>query len=301
MAITPVTLSISGSDLTGSDATRNRTYVIDDTDILDDGMSILINGTPLHVGASNDYTFSDVTITFLNIIDNTDVITLIYFVGPTIESTYATPSDVKRILQLGVDFSTSTTPTRTEVEAFLNKAQDEIELLTKHAWREKTVTKEYYDLGTYYGNRTYGDLTTNGIPISMRHRAIIDFDNGEGDKIEVWNGSSYDDWVTARTEGRASDWWLDNEQGELFIKYFYPFFRIKAIRLTYRYGETTVPKDILDITAMIAAIKVLESDDRSSVISETGDATRLPYDPRIRNWQREIDKVIRNRTELVPI
>lgn len=90
MATTPITLSKTGANLTGTTGTANRTYVIVDTDIITSGMIIFVNGTPLQVGAGNDFTYtgSSATITFLNVVDDSDVITITYFV-----STFPTSGD----------------------------------------------------------------------------------------------------------------------------------------------------------------------------------------------------------------
>ena len=208
---------------------------------------------------------------------------------------YCSDTDVQRVLQIAA-FGAGTTPTKTQVEAFINEAEAEIDIRTRHAWRTVTVTNEFYDLQAYSQVHRNG----TGIPIYLKHRVITAFSSGT-DKIEVWNGSSYDEWIATKTEGRASDFWLDAEQGVLFLKYYFPYFTRKALRMTYRYGESSVPKDILKAAALIAAIKVLESDDRSGVIAETGDPTRVTYDTRITKWQKEIDRIIRNRTELTVI
>lgn len=369
---------------------------------------------------------------------------------------YCEVTDVQRILQLGIAFGAGTTPTSTQVEAFINRAEDEIDNRTGHAWREVTVTNEFYDLVAY----SQVNHRETGIPIYLRHRAIRTLTSSEGgtvsvddcetadwndsadmttatnsttfqegtkslsltkdgtatatastsktttnvnftgkdfnmwlyvistavlqklaasdclvirfgsdssnyyewtkdradlevgwnqiteldisnaettgtpvilssdytyigltaigsattwstddilmddllladvDKLEVWTGSSYSDWLDDKTEGRANDYWMDEEEGVLYLRYHFPYFTKKAVRMTYRYGESTVPNDIKEAAAMMAAIKVLESDDRSAVMAETGDPTRIVYDNRIRNWQREIDRIIRNRTEL---
>ena len=118
------------------------------------------------------------------------------------------------------------------------------------------------------------------------------------DKLEIWNGSSYDNWLVDRTQGRAEDFWIDHEQGILFLRLFYPYFVTKVIRMGYRYGETSVPKDIRRATALHASILLLESDDRSFLVSETGDSTRLTYAERIAQYEKQIEKILHNRTEI---
>ncbi len=109
----PKTLSIQGSDLTGTDGTANRTYTISDSGVLSDGMQLSINGTLLHEGASYDFTVSGSVITFLNIVDNSDIIQIIYFVGYSIPSfssntnlKYASPLMLVEILGLKTDVPT---------------------------------------------------------------------------------------------------------------------------------------------------------------------------------------------------
>lgn len=212
-----------------------------------------------------------------------------------ITTEYCEEADVQRILQKATVFSGSTTPTAVQVEDFINAAEDEIDQRTQHAWRLVTVTDEFYDLPSY-GHAGHHSFDP-GIKIHLRHRKITTLANGT-DKLEVWTGSEYEDWTGTRTEGRANDFWIDLEQGVLWIKYFYPFFTERAVRMTYRYGETSVPKDIRDATAMLAAIKVLQSDDRSAELNETGDPSRLPYDGRIAQWNAQVNRILKNRTEL---
>jgi len=215
-------------------------------------------------------------------------------------TTYAQNSDVTRILQT-VTFSGSTTPTDTQVDDFINAAEDEIDRATRHAWRTVTVTDEFYDIPPDYGvsSRYSSDP---GIPIHLRHREGKTLASGSGDKLEVWDGAVYVQWLTTMTEGRADDFWLDNEQGVLYLKTIWSsFFWKKGLRLTYRFGDATVPADIRDATAMLAAIKVLQNDDLSQNLNETGDPTRLSFDQRIVQWQKQIDKTIEGHTEFFVI
>ena len=211
-------------------------------------------------------------------------------------TTYCTVDDVRRILQTEFKFITDTMPTLNMVEDAINFAEDDIDHTTQHSWRTVRVTNEFYDIPTGSA-RAPVDYGAN-LQIYLRHRSVETLDTNSGDKLEVWTGSEYEDWTITRTEGRENDFWLDNEQGILFIRHFYPYFTRKAIRLTYRYGDSVIPKDIRDITAMIAAIQFLENDDRSGMLAETGDPTRLSYADRIDRMQKRIDKIIKNRTEL---
>lgn len=189
---------------------------------------------------------------------------------------YAMASDVQRTLGLEYAFSATTNPSKAEVEDFINEAEDEVDDFTRRAWRTKTVTEEIYDIPDvpyhYY----------TGIPIHLRREHVLDFDTNEGDKIELWTGTQWEDWVATKTSGRGNDYWLDNEKGVLYLHTRAIFYRERALRITYRYGETTVPKTIRAATAKLAASIILLNDDRSTVINETGNPQNAPYEARIR-------------------
>ena len=205
---------------------------------------------------------------------------------------YTTAANVSALLQITI--SGSTTPTTTQVETFIEEAEDQIDNITHHAWRSVTVTEEYYD---FPKNAQSYRNNVAGIPIFMRHRNITTFSSGT-DKIEIWDGSSWVDWVATKTEGRDGDYWLDNEQGVLYIRQFFPYFITKAVRLTYRYGESSVPGDIQEATTKMAAMKVIQMDDQTSNLNETGDPTRLSYDQRISQWNKDIKRILQNNTEM---
>ena len=92
----PRSVNTTGAGCTGSDGTANRTYVISDSNILTEGFTITINGTTLHQGAGKDFTFSTATVTFLNIVDNTDEIRINYFTGISTSESATLTSDTLR-------------------------------------------------------------------------------------------------------------------------------------------------------------------------------------------------------------
>ncbi len=218
--------------------------------------------------------------------------------------TYASNDDVKRILQLDFSFTTTTIPSSANVGSAIEEAEDIIDQDTQHAWRSTRIVNEFYDIpAVWYPYQGYSRGNVNAIPIHLRHRDILPIrtastTSSPADKIEIWNGDAYENWVTAKIQGRANDFWFDHEKGVLWLVYFYPFFRKEAVRMTYRYGQTTVPKDIRRATALNAAILILQQEDQSGNLNETGDPTRLTYDSRITQWRTEINRILRNRREI---
>jgi len=111
----PTRVNITGVDCTGTDGTANRTYVIQDNNVFSI-INIVINGTSLIEGVGNDYTFTGTTITFLNIVDDTDIIQIDYYVSTPVEDVgMGTTVTLIRFLHLLKTIPNLTTTTRETV------------------------------------------------------------------------------------------------------------------------------------------------------------------------------------------
>lgn len=209
--------------------------------------------------------------------------------------TYCTSKQVFDFLQLSrtysddTDFDAETFPTKNQVEEWIEENEDYIDEETLHAWRTISVSEETHNIPRSYN---YSD----GAKIFLNHRIITTLASGT-DKIEVWNGTEYVDYVATKTEGRNKDWWIDQKLGILFIKTFPRYFhRDYDVRVTYRFGETTVKKDIRKACVRLTAIDVLQSDDKSILIPEG--SSNISLETKSEKWQEQADKWIQNNREL---
>lgn len=173
---------------------------------------------------------------------------------------YCDPSDVARYfrtLEAGEGFTFDTNPTKEEVKSFIIEASERVDRFTGHAWRERQVTNEYHDIsGPYY--------YWAGTPLKLQKREIRSpFDPEKGDKLEIWDGNEWDDWVSKDSihYGRDQDYWINDSQGMLYV-YRRSFWweRYKGVRVTYRYGLDQVPADVQQATAMFTAATLIETD-----------------------------------------
>lgn len=149
-----------------------------------------------------------------------------------------------------------TNPTLGEVQQRIMAESDWIDEYTGHAWRDRQVVNEYRNFAeTYYWRA--------GMPIKLQKRDIrTPLDESEGDKIEFWQGDSYNEWVSdpAKTEGRNGDYWVNDTEGFLYVYRRQIFFRRhKEIRLTYRYGKDRIPQAVRDACAHRVAAWFLEA------------------------------------------
>lgn len=174
-------------------------------------------------------------------------------------NTYTTYKKVAALFQKPNVFTSSSNPSIEEVENLIQRAEDFIDFKTKHAWRERTVKEEYHDLNAYYS-------PYNGYPFYLSHSNVKDFSSSKGDKIEVWNGNSYVDYVVDKTEGRNQDYWLKNREGILYLREGVGWSITKdLIKVTYRFGGiNTLIDDADGISDSDTTITVDSTSDFSS-------------------------------------
>lgn len=162
---------------------------------------------------------------------------------------YTTSNKVARYLNLP-SFSSTTTPTDETVEDIIARIEGDIDNDTNTAWRERQVYQEMRNIETNY---VYG----SGIPIGVMFRPIQSFSTAKGDKLELWDGSSWIDWTATKTEGRANDYWIE-PPGTIWIVNEWASFRRARIRVTYRYGkfQTTTTSASIDSSGAVSTLSV---------------------------------------------
>lgn len=216
---------------------------------------------------------------------------------------YCTANQVASLLQVD-NFSISTKPTQAQVEEFINRAEDYIDFQTMHAWRQrysKSTTGADTSAPDYeYHSIEFDYKYQTGIPVFLEHRKIRSMDYSLGDRLEYFNGSNYEDWLQTKTEGRGNDWWVDYDNGILYLRAAYWVWRERplTIRVKYRYGEVNVPKDIEEACVKLSAISVLQSEHRTALLTDVGTTNYLNYDRLIQMWKEDVEKILSARREV---
>lgn len=211
---------------------------------------------------------------------------------------YATADDVACVLGLGSGYFTEVSnPTISDVERMIEQFEDYIDFRTQHAWRERRVSKyEYHRLG-YLGVRG-GWFVWLGFPIFLKHRKVKQFSKEQGDAFEVFNGSSWEDWLTTKTEGVNGDYWVDYDNGIIYVFGYWRYVGFKdfMVRVKYRYGEETVPKDITRACALLVAAHLVSVNDRLFMIPEGGTGVLTVRD-KAELWREEAERILDYRRE----
>lgn len=294
------TENFTGADASGSSGDTNRVLTLSNTSLTSsEDLKLFVNG--LRQVEDTNYTVNhlvaNTTIVFLNALYDPFLIVVDYFFTEAVGSSYCSSGQIFSFLQLGTtsgyagktDFDTTTTPTKLQVEEWIVDAEAEINQRTMNSWKTQTITKEYHTIKP-------PTIRYEGSKIFMQHRNITTFSSST-DKLEVWNGSEWEDYLISRNEGRNNDYWVNEVDGILFLR-TYPRYiqRTNNVRLTYRFGEPTVKSDIRKACIRLAAITAIQSDDKSLMVPEG--AQNIPLFEKTKIWQREADKIIQDNREI---
>ena len=203
--------------------------------------------------------------------------------------TYCTVEDVSDFLRIPI--TATTTPNKTQVEKIINRKEEELDRRIGHTFgRTKTITKEIHDLALLY---TFGW----GTPIWLQHRNCQPLNSSQGDKIEVWQGASsaYDDILADTT------WYeFDEVYGRLYLRGFlFSIMRKNRIRVTYRYGDDTVPIDVEDACVKLVAIDLLTTSLRMDQIPIGSNQVNI--DQSMKMWKETVEECVLNRREVFVI
>jgi hypothetical protein len=217
--------------------------------------------------------------------------------------TYTTAAKVASLMRL-IDqttqarlvFSTDTDPTLAEVESTINRMEDTVDRETGHAWRAVQVLDEYYNVPHNCYN-----LYQRQFAIHLKHRKINTLVSGTG-KIEIWNGNEWEDLVldsNGYTEGRDDDYWLDYNLGVLYLAGQKPWTLGNGVRVSYHYGDDSVPGDIEEACTKLVAIEIAENDDYVIQLPEGVDKYGIMS--KVNSWKKDVERILYNHREIISI
>tara|TARA_R110002012_G_scaffold141334_1_gene299066 strand:+ start:51 stop:776 length:726 start_codon:yes stop_codon:yes gene_type:complete len=184
---------------------------------------------------------------------------------------YCAHADVSAFLQVSAFHATDTTPTISQVEAFIDMAEGRIEQLTNHAWstaKAITVTDERVRVQTVRSTA----INDRG-RIQLSHYPIVTLAGGSGDTLKVWEGSAYVDYVASKTMGSSvtdvvdKDFWVDTERGIIYIENYAIHNMLNSAPagvsayVKYRYATASTPQDIKLATIYLTAATIAMNDD----------------------------------------
>lgn len=192
-----------------------------------------------------------------------------------VDTTYCTPADVYRFLRIEPFVGEESE----NVNQLIFMAEDEIDNRTLHSWREKTITNEIHNLEGRYTWRT-------GRMIFLNHRKIR-----EVLAVEYWDGSSF---VSVGEAGAGYD--VNFDEGVIMLRnLIYRADAVMRLRMSYKFGETSVPGDIKRACIMMVASNIAVNDDMWFKIPAGADMVGLR--DKISVWDEQVERILENRAE----
>lgn len=176
-------------------------------------------------------------------------------------------------------------PTDDEIRALINVAEEHIETMCNNAWstRTITITDELQDLWEDHQEFSF----------ALNNPNIVAFDDTEGDKLEIWDGNNWIEWLTTYVEGRDEDFWVDYKIGRIYFINRRPSSGKQMARVTYRYGgSSAVPQAVKMATALFVGI-ILATGEYASILFPEGTSENFPASSRVTQWEKTIEELLK--------
>lgn len=193
----------------------------------------------------------------------------------------------------GRDFKTEANaeagePTQSDVTQFIEKWSSRFDRRTGQSFRINQIQNETHDHDRLY-------YWLSGHPINLIKRNIITpLDESKGDKIEIWTGNKWEEWVSDPNyeEGRENDYWADGPAGILYVYERAILRPHPKFRVTYRYGRDTVPADVRDAVAAAAAADLIHSDVYGTTVPGNNQSGNSDPQQSADQWMEQFDRVV---------
>ena len=118
------------------------------------------------------------------------------------------------------------------------------------------------------------------------------FSGVAGDKLEVWDGNQWKDYITDYTEGRDEDFFVDYKLGKIYFINQVPSTGKLVIRATYRYnGGSTVPRAVKVACALKVGI-FLANSPHVTILFPEGEGEGQTIEDKINRWEKQIKALL---------
>ena len=195
---------------------------------------------------------------------------------------YTTPTEISSFLQLRQDFSTSTSPSKADVETILRRIEGRIEGYSLHAWKPKYRHEELYEFNRW------------GF-VLKRYPVIRLFE------VAIHNGSEYE----VMSEGRTQDYFIDNDRGIVpltrLMQMPYAYSRMKswgfgefkrAVRASYVWGRDIDFDDrsemVKDIAIKMVSADIISNYDYTTMVPQGTD--RFSLEQKVNYWRESAEE-----------
>ncbi len=220
---------------------------------------------------------------------------------------YCTPDEVAMAMDLPdpndpfgtLRFDDASHPSFEQVERMIRANSEVIDRRLRRSWRENRVVNRVMSIDVYeQDENTWRKMYyLRGGNMIQLERDLRPIDPSKGDKIEVrsfmnqWHDLTPAGGSDADPSEYSGRYWVDSENGRLFMRtnVFQP--RYNALRLTYRWGsEEPCPEAIKRLCTLLTMIQLLQTQPFYIKVGQSGDLGMVRKDM-IQSWQEEANSI----------
>jgi len=134
---------------------------------------------------------------------------------------------------------------QSEIETEIDEWGLEVERLSGLAWRAVTETDEHHTISNNVSTGPHFNIYAIHLKKNFL-RSVT--------KLEIFDGDDFVDWIaTGKTEGRSDDYFLDKENGIIYVNAYRFIYYGWDARITYVWGKSSVDKDARDLNLRYVA------------------------------------------------
>lgn len=250
-----------GSDCTGSDGEANRVLTLANTQLTQSGgFNVFVNGLNLVPTTEYSVTHADSasTITFLNVVWDTDYIVVVYIEqGSTLTGNYCSANDVYNRSGLSATEIASAT-----VEIMISDAEAELEAITGRKFTDSNQLTEFLSIkdkdlvGNYQSSFIVSHYPIQSITeckiLDADGNATTTFDTLSSAEILVGTYESDDYWLEVANDTITNTM---KPTGRVILKTQTLPEGTNNLKVGYTYGYASVPTIITDLASCMAGLR----------------------------------------------
>ena len=107
------------------------------------------------------------------------------------------------------------------------------------------------------------------------------------------SGISATNFTDKEEYSRTQDWWDIKPSGDIFFRSEYPLRTKHSIKITYTFGNPTVPAVIEDAATKLVACELIASDDSYTLLDMGGNQSGIDLKSKYDSYKAEVDKLLK--------
>ena len=179
---------------------------------------------------------------------------------------YVTPDEIRQYLGLDENRWTDSVlqPLIEEAEAWIDRISNttwNTDLSEADTNRLPKKVREYHDITRYKGGLWLGI----GVPVHLVCFPVVKIES-----LKIWNGKTYDEWIGKAEEGRGKDYWVDYQNGVIYLNRLYWWWVMggKEIIVEYKYGRADLPAYVKELARLLVCRHILTMDRYRYAVTE---------------------------------